>query len=79
MLICTSIGTENMELANTHKACDPEMSIHQETDTTSVLAEPLDHAWHQIPYYDEVADPYSETLDCNCGVEYYGGVRVCNL
>ena len=70
---------EELSSANTHKACDPEVSIHQEADTASVLAEALDHAWHQVSYYDEVANPYPETLDRNCRVEYYGGIRVCDL
>ena len=62
-----------------HENSHPKVPVYQKSDTSVLLAERSNHAWHQVSNDDEIADTNAEAFDSNRRVEEESRRRVCHL
>ena len=62
-----------------HESCHPEMSVDEETYSSSIFTEPSDNAGHQVSDNDQIADPHPKAFDSDSGIKDHSCIRICDL
>lgn len=62
-----------------HESSNPEMSVDEESYSSSIFTEASDNARHQVSDNDQIADPYPKAFDGNCGIKDHSCIRICDL